>query len=279
MLTRSGKLLTEVSAVIARSPGQLMAFLLGKPATFLAVLLTLISAAALPNVITGSSPEATIDAITDTELREQKEKPPYLFSQEQVMGDNEIYVKAVYEWGSVESFEEETEVRVKAWNDIVMELEYERVEKTPDYVAFLKWKVEIEVESEVFLFVDSNGNGRFEADEDEVVMERKLLFNDIVWLMEPEKEKNTFVVTDVEGLVEATITIHRGITEPDGSGSNEPGGSFDFRIRPLCGEGSTYMALKVKAYFLYPDYDSEVVGYMVADCTEGMDLSWSFPAS
>ncbi|MFQ5837587.1 MAG: hypothetical protein ACE5HJ_02245 [Thermoplasmata archaeon] len=201
---------------------------------------------------------------------------PFIFKRQEMVRDNEIYVKSEYRWGDVESFEEETEIWVKAWNDLEMELEYERVVKTPDHVSMLKWKVEILLEAVVFLFVDADGDGLFEMGDSQVSM-RKLIFNDIQWIIDPENEKNTFVVTDENEFLEATITIFGGLTEPDGTMDNEPEGHFTFGLISLCSEESTHMAIKVKANFQYPDLDSQMVGYLVSDCSEGITENWSFP--
>jgi hypothetical protein len=257
-----------------------------KPATFIAVVLTLTSAMALPGILTSPisdaltvpAAEAGSGAVGLDGDKSRDGKAIYLFQREEMTRDNEIYIKTKYKWGSVESFEEETELRVKAWNDLEMELEYERVAQTPDYYANLKWKVEIEVEAEVVTFDDVDGNGVFDKGVDKVVDERMLVFNDIQWFLDPVNERSVFVITDQEGLMEVTITIHRGLTEPDGKRDNEPWGSFSFNIVSLCSEDSTHMAMKVKVRYNHPDYTSELIGYLVSDCSEGLSQDWKFPS-
>lgn len=274
-----GDLLDRVVSVLRAGPACLRP-LLGKPAALLAVALTLTSALTLPGIIgTPSEPRATLPPEAGDTTTEESGPPNqvvHMFRRQEQVRDNEVYIKTKYEWGSVESYEEETEVWIKAWDSLEMEMEYERVVRTPDYNADLKWKVEIEVETEVITFRDLNGNGGFDPDQDEVISERRLSFKDIQWFLDQDGERSTFVMTEVDGLMEAVVTIYRGLTEPDGTADNEPWGSFSIRLIPLC-EESTHVALKVKVMYEHPDYRAEMEGYLVSDCSGGLQHSWSFP--
>ncbi len=269
MLVVPERLVRGLMRGFAQTPSFLKAFVLGKPATALAIVLIMMALLAVPGILVQT---ATLPAT-------EASKPPFSFHRQEFVRDNQIYLKAKYEWGDVESFSEETEIWVKAWNDLEMELEYERKTNSPDFIAILEWKVEIEIQSEIFLFIDQDGDGILTRGKDQVVMTKQLAFNDIEWVLDSGGQKNTFSVSDEEGLAEAQITILKGFTEPDGTTDNEPRGSFVFKLKPTTVNGSTHMAIEVKARFLYPDFSSHVNGYLASSCSDGMTQTWSFPGA
>lgn len=269
MVQGPDRLIRRLTRGMTRSPSILRTFVAIKPAATVAIILTVIAAVAVSGILIKAS------SLSVTEARE----PPFTFKRQESVSSNEIHLESEYEWGEVESFTEETELSIKAGNDLEMELEYERTARTPDYVAKLKWKVEIEVESEILFFIDKDGNGGFDEEEDKVVMEKKLVFKEIQWFLDPDGQENTFLIMDEEGFVEAHITILGGFSDPDGTSDNEPQGSFRLILQPICTESSIHVAIEVKADFQYPDFDSKVEGYLVSSCSQGMTETWSFPAT
>lgn len=240
----------------------------GRPTTVVAAVISLVAV-----VLTSSTVLSSVQLMGPS----SSQPSPFTFSRQQDVSDNEVFFKTNYEWGHSATFEEETEFRLKAWNDLEMEVEYEKRTTAPDLEAFLKWKVEIEIESEILLFYDADGDGGFDEGVDSVVQEKHLTFEAIQWSIDTDRKKSSFFVRDQDGFLQAMVVIFNGLLEGDGSSENEPYGTFSVLISPWCVEGSTHLAILVKARFLHPDADRRMNEYVVSPCADGMQLSWSFP--